>query len=266
MNKKGTFWLIIVILLGVCAGILRGIEVSAHFDWDTALYEPFSTAFVLPVYTALSIALIGLLALARRDRLTEFTESYPMGSKNGLFVAALASLALCAAGLWKLFEALTMLRAVNIILGILTILAGAVLLALAKARLDRKVPEYTRFISSLVIFWGCFMLVITYMEHPVEPVIRNFAYDILASSFIVFALFYEVAPLFRRTRRSAAVFFTLGSVYLILLTIVGRVVAFMLSGDLRNVTDAPFRMIVFACVGVLLIQNAAGLLGRDSER
>ena len=140
---------------------------------------------------------------------------------------------------------------------------AAVLLALAKARLDGKVPDYTRFISSLSVFWGCFLLVITYMEHPVEPVIRVFAYDILASSFIVLALFYMVAPLFRTPRRSAALFFTLGAVYLILLTIVGRAVAFAMSGYLRNLVDAPFRMIVFACMGVLLLQNAAGLLGRE---
>lgn len=263
MKKKGVFWLILVVFLGICAGVLRGIEVSAHFDWNTALYEPFATAWVLPVYAALSAALIGAVSLAGKGRLTDFCASYPIGGKNGLFLAALASLGLCAAGLWKLFEAMTALRAANIVFGLLTVLAGAVLLALAKARLDGKVPDYTRFISSLSVFWGCFLLVITYMEHPVEPVIRVFAYDILASSFIVLALFYMVAPLFRTPRRSAALFFTLGAVYLILLTIVGRVVAFAMSGDLRNLVDAPFRMIVFACMGVLLLQNAAGLLGRE---
>ena len=38
MKKKGVFWLILVVFLGICAGVLRGIEVSAHFDWNTALY------------------------------------------------------------------------------------------------------------------------------------------------------------------------------------------------------------------------------------
>ena len=263
MKKRGPFWLILILLMGICAGVLRGMEVSAHFDWDTALYEPFAAAFVLPVYTALSAALIAAVSAAQRGELPGFYEAYPIRSKAGLFIAAMASLGLCAAGLWKLFAAMTALKAVQIILGILTVIGGAVLLAMAVSRWREKMPDPVRVASSLCIFWGCFLLVVTYMEHPVEPVIRNFVYDILASAAVVFALFYYVAPLFRKTGRGRALFFSLAAVYLVTLTAVGRVVAWLLSGDSRNLTDAPFRMLLFLCAGVLILQNAAGLLRDD---
>ena len=264
MKKLGRFWLILILLLGVCAGVLRGIEVSAHFDWDTALYEPFSAAFVLPLYAALSLVLIAAVSAAHRGALTDFRGAYPLG-KTGLFIAAMASLGLCAAGLWKLFAAMTALKAVQIILGIMTILGGAALLVLAMSRVRGIVPEPARFLASFAVFWGCFLLVVTYMEHPVEPVIRNFVYDILAACAIVFALFWYVAPLFRKADRGKSLFFSLAGVYLVLLTAVGRVTAFLLSGEQRNLTDAPFRMLLFICVGVLMLQNAATLLRQSGS-
>ena len=103
------------------------------------------------------------------------------------------------------------------------------------------------------------------MEHPVEPVIRNFVYDILAACAIVFALFWYVAPLFRKADRGKSLFFSLAGVYLVLLTAVGRVTAFLLSGEQRNLTDAPFRMLLFICVGVLMLQNAATLLRQSGS-
>ena len=264
MKKLGRFWLILILFLGICAGVLRGIEVSAHFDWDTALYEPFSTAFVLPLYAALSLALIAAVSAAYRGRVTDFNRTYALG-KPGLFFAAAASLGLCAAGLWKLFEAMTALKAVQILLGIMTTLGGAALLTLAMARKAGTMPGPARFFSSIAIFWGCFLLVVTYMEHPVEPVIRNFVYDILASCAIVFALFWFIAPLFREAGRGRSLFFSLSGVYLVLLTGVGRIVAFLLSGESRNLTDAPYRMLLFGCAGVLLLQNAAALLRAEKD-
>ena len=103
------------------------------------------------------------------------------------------------------------------------------------------------------------------MEHPVEPVIRNFVYDILASCAIVFALFWFIAPLFREAGRGRSLFFSLSGVYLVLLTGVGRIVAFLLSGESRNLTDAPYRMLLFGCAGVLLLQNAAALLRAEKD-
>ena len=79
----------------------------------------------------------------------------------------------------------------------------------------------------------------------------------------MFALFYFVAPLFRKTGRRAALFCSLASIYLIALTAVGRVTAYLLSGEVRNLTDAPFRMLLFICVGLLILQNAVGLLRED---
>ncbi len=259
MKNKGAFRLGMVLVLGVCAGILRGIEVSAHFDWDTALYEPFAASCVVPLYTALMLGLIAVLSLPCRDRLAGFAESFPIRSMAGLYTAAGASLAITAMGLWKVFSSMQELRAVQILYGVLTAVGGAVLTALAKARHDGRVPQTTRFLSSFVIFWGCILLIVTYMEHPVEPVIRNFVYDILASAMIVMALLSMVSTIFGEVRRGHALFFHLGSVFLILMTIVGRLTAFLLSGDARNITDAPLRMLLFACVGVILAQNAAGL-------
>lgn len=260
MKNRRFLILIFAAFLGICAGIMRGIEMAYHFDWSTAMFEPFSAAFVLPAYSIAAALVILIFSLACHGKISDYCAAYRIRGKFGLFIDVLSALVLGLAGLWRTLSAVKTGRASYIVFGILTVLTAAVMIALSRSRHSGRLGVYTRSFSSLLIYWACFLLVLTYMEHPVEPVLRVFCYDILAASFLTLASFYEIAPIFSVKRRSAAVFFSLGSIFLILLTVVGRGTAFLLSGDLNNIFDAPWRMLAFVCMGLRIFQTTAGLL------
>lgn len=252
--------LILIVFLGICAGVMRGIEMAYHFDWSTAMFEPFATSFVLPTYSIAAMLVIFIISRTCHGKISDYCTTYPIRGKFGLFIDVLSALVLGVAGFWRILSAVQIGRPSYIVFGILTVLAAAVMIALSAARHKGQIGDYARHFSPILIFWSCFLLILTYMEHPVEPVLRVFCYDILAASFLTLAAFYEVAPIFSVKRRSTALFFSLGSIFLILLTVVGRGFAFILSGDLNNLFDAPWRMLAFICIGLRIVQTSAALL------
>ncbi|MGI6335452.1 MAG: hypothetical protein ACOXZM_00045 [Eubacteriales bacterium] len=258
-----SLWLIV--FLGVCGGVLRGLEVALHFNWDTAFYEPFSTSFIMPLHAVISTAAALLFAYRGRGELPEYTEAYAMPGKLSATLSALSCAVLSAAGLWKLVASVTRPKWSGIIFGILTILAGLVLLMLTHAKHRGVLSEYGRFISSLPVYWSCFLLILTYMEHPVEPVIRVFAYDILAACLIALAFFFHVSRIYGKKGAGRPLFFSMAAVYFILTVVLGRAIAYLISGDTRNLLDAPFRMIAFSCAGMVIFLDIRAMI-RSRER
>jgi len=266
MKKQKIFSVLLLLIPGLCGGFLRGTEMAYYFDWSTAMFIHYKMDFIMPVAVGLILLIWAFLSMGYRKKLKDYCTAWKTQGKGGLTVGILSASLLLLMGVARIYLSLSPMRKSYVIFGILTVLAGITLILLSVARYCGRLPAMTRLLSSLTVFWSCFLLVLTYMEHPVEPSLRVFCYDILAACFITLALFYEIATIFEHKSQRLALFFNISASYMIIMTVTGRLFAYLLSGDIRNLTDAPVRMLMFFAIGIRLIQNAFCLLNRSDEQ
>ncbi len=150
-------------------------------------------------------------------------------------------------------------------LGILTVLCGVSLIALSAARKQGNMPELTGLGAVVTVFWACFMLILVFMEHPVEPVELLYLYDLLAMCCALLAIYAATAQIFDRDRARIALFSSLSAVFLLTVSGFGRVMTFFYSGSLHFITQVDFRLVVYASLLLYCASNAASLLlNRDA--
>ncbi len=104
----------------------------------------------------------------------------------------------------------------------------------------------------VTVFWACFMLVLVFMEHPVEPVELLYAYDLLAMCCALLSIYGATGQIFDRDRARIALFSSLGAVFLLTVSGFGRVMTFFITGSAHFITQVDFRLVVYACACALL--------------
>ena len=266
MKNRKLYTILFLLIPGLCAGILRGTEMAYFFDWSTAMFGTYKAEMVLPLTVFATLLILGLLSVVFDKKLKSYCMAWRTPTVGGLAAGLLSAVLLMVSGWVRVYSSLKTERLSYVLFGIITIIAGIVFLFLSIARYRGTMPKAMRLFSSLPVFWSCFLLVLTYMEHPVEPVLRVFCYDIFAACFITLAVFYEIAPIFEEKSRRTALFFTVSAVYMVVMTLTGRVFGWVFSGDVRNLTDSPIRMLMFLAVGIRLVQNALCLMNRKGIR
>ena len=103
----------------------------------------------------------------------------------------------------------------------------------------------------VVLFWISFALLYTFMEHPVEPILQVFAYDLLAMCASALALYGQTGRIYGKARARLGAFGALLGTALLTVSLFGRVCAFILSGNLYYLRQIAFRVPVM--LGLLLI-------------
>lgn len=131
---------------------------------------------------------------------------------------------------------------------------------LASARKKQVCLGSTPMAAVLVTFWACFMLIATFMEHPVEPILQLFAYDLLAMCSAALSVYCQAAPIFGKKRRRLCVFSSLSAVTLLTVAVFGRLTASLFSRDLWYFAEVLFRMLVMSSLIVYCSQAAAACL------
>jgi len=86
-----------------------------------------------------------------------------------------------------------------------------------------------------------------------------FAYDLLASASIVLAVYNVSAFLFQKGNLLKTVTASLLALFFFAVTAGGRAAAFLMSGDLRFLTEVPFRMVVFIAMFIYIIINLVSI-------
>ena len=163
----------------------------------------------------------------------------------------------------KLLNKIFNLNLFGVLYSILTFAAAGSLFAVARARRRGRAGEMIPFLALVPVFWACFLLITTFTEHPVEPVIPIFAYDLLASCFILLALYLQAASMFGKKALATARFASLGGMYFISVVCLGRAFA-VIAGKTYYLRDAPFRMTVFGAIFLYLLAETWGLFKRSA--
>jgi len=278
-----------VLVFGVIGALLRAVELAIYIDPITNLYEaPGLFAFALPGVTVLAAALCVWYGLKYRDKQgAGFTKTYGVDHKFTKYLLLASAVMLILAGAFKMIsvamafadtlsyfhmvgmpDLVTMVRELSIaqlVYGLITCITGFIFLSLTKTRSRKQQTESTRFLATIPIFWACFMVIFTFMEHPVEPVIQIFAYDLLGAAAIVLAVYNTAAILFGKAKLFKPVVSSLLSLYLIAVTVGGRALAFVLTGRFHFLTDSPFRMVVFAAMFLYSIVNVCSIIKSEQN-
>ena len=278
-----------ILLLGAVGAILRSIELVRYIEPSTNLYHASGLmAWALPLVSAAAIAVSVVVGKkTSRGQTGSFCEVFATHGQVPHLILIGSAVLLIVAGIFKtisvvasLFDAIavlpymgkvnvrTLLRLLSVaqlVYGILTIVAGISMIGLASARRRCRETDTTRFLATIPIFWACFLLILTFMEHPVEPVFHIFAYDLLGAAAIVLSVHYTSAFLFGKVRIFKNIVFSLLSLYFIMVTVGGRAIAFLTTHQFRFLMEVPFRMVAFVAMFGYILINAMCVLAKTND-
>lgn len=250
---------VFVVFAGIAGGVLRGMELTGCYDDGTGLYTVGPVTYVLVGMSVLVIAFCLFVALWKGPDRRGYLEIYRCGVP-GAMLCMLSGVVMLAAGLMRTISFQTDGKYSSLLFGVLTLLCGVSLIALAAARKQGKLPDMTGLGAVVTVFWGCFMLVQVFMEHPVEPVVLLYAYDLLAMCFSLLSIYSAAGQMFGRTHVRVALFSSLGAVFLLLVSGLGRLMTFYITGSTHFIMQADFRLIVYAALCLYCLSNAASVL------
>lgn len=251
--------LALVFLTGAAGGVLRGFELTACYDDATGLYTSGPVTYVLLGFSAVVTLLCLLLALVKRKGDRPYTALYRCGVP-GAMLCMLSGVVMVVAGFVRIVSFFSDGKYSSLLFGILTVLCGVAFIAISAARKQGKIPDMTGFGAVVTVFWGCFMLVMVFMEHPVEPAELLYAYDLLAMCCALLSVYSAAGQIFERDRTRVALFSSLAAVFLLTVSGFGRVMTFFYTGSAHFVTQVGFRLIVYAALLLYCMSNAASLL------
>lgn len=260
MNQiKRVLPVVFVFLAGVAGGIFRGIELTECYDDITGLYTAGPVTYVLLCFSAVVAVLCLLLALLKKKITAPYPVIYHCGVPGAMF-CMLAGVIMIVAGFMRLISFFSDGRYASLFFGILTVLCGVSFIALSAARKRGSMPEMTGLGAVVTVFWACFMLIFVFMEHPVEPVELLYLYDLLAMCCALLSIYAVVAQLFDRDRMRIALFSSLGAVFFLTVSGLGRLMTFFYSGSFHFITQVDFRLVVYASLLLYCVSNATSLL------
>ncbi len=248
--------LILVLAFGVFGAFMRGYELAFWLDPVTNIFEYGSFGgYILPIIS-LVFAIISVLIGKCYSKPVSYSDLF---SNKSMFHSAfylICAITLTALGIFKIATVLNSFSTTQLVYGILTVICGISLILLMRPSFMKFDGDAIKFILTIHVFWSCFMLILTFMEHPVEPVINLFAYDLIGAIFIVLSIYSVTNLIFGAKKLSLLISTSLLAIYFIFVTVGGRISAVMLSGDMRFLSDEPYRLAVFVAIFFYILSNA----------
>ncbi|NLD88039.1 MAG: hypothetical protein GX633_07250, partial [Clostridiales bacterium] len=154
---------------------------------------------------------------------------------------------------------------INMLFALLTICCGAAYICIISKRRKGKLDGFAQFLLNVPLYWSCFLFIFTFIEHPVEPVIPIFAYDLLASCASVFAIYKFSALAYGRKSIYMAVVSSLCALFFIVTSAVGRFIHIIVTKNMYYLSDAPFRMVCFLGILLMLITELSCVISNGKK-
>lgn len=281
---KKIFYLIWIVLAGMCGAVLRGMSLLHGYEADTGLpvkgYQPAMLLIVLTVVVFVTAVLIGRFAF-RHCSTWSFEQMYgnmPMLFRLIGMLCGLGTAGICAWGLCSLPDQVAEQAAVlgdqiflpsrMIVIAtsatwLLGILSGLCILLLC-LRGDKPATRLTGLCCTIPIFWCCLDLIMVYHENSGNPVLSDYTY-LLLLIIAVMAAFHSMGTYLYSDQSKTTRWFAMSgiAVYFALVNAGGSGYAMYQSADIFMMqgTGMILRIGALALVGLyLLIQ--LGCTGR----
>lgn len=257
-------WLLFAFAAGLFGGVLRGHELAVCYHSASGLYTYDYSSYALIALCGAAVLLYVLCALLVREDAQPYASRFRL-SKAGLVLNVLSGLILVVSGALYTLSTVSAFSIYRLLLGIFTVVCGVCVIVLASTRKKRRVLDSAPMAAVTTVFWACFMLIATFMEHPVEPILQLFAYDLLAMCAAALSVYCQAASVFGKNRRRLCVFSSLSAVTLLTVSVFGRLTASVFSGEAWYFTEVLFRMLVMSGLILYCGQAAAASLRGGSK-
>jgi hypothetical protein len=252
--------LLITILLGLGAAVLRGFQLTSSFDPRTALIEPGDplTVSLMALSFAFGAAVIGY-AFIKRGK--EYRPKRLGVFWQGAAFAALAAL-LVSSGhdlFMGFFDQGARLGLIS--LGFLGLFSAAALLMIALKINALDFSSITGFWATIPVFWACLVLITDYWGQMGNPVRNAYVYGMIGTVCCALALYALAGFFFDKVKPARFLLFALPGVFFTTLTAGGAVIGRLLGEPIFPPSfPALFRLIFIALH--LSAMTAAVLCGR----
>jgi len=237
---------LLAVVLGAAGACFRAAELQ--YGIVGRIYDKGFYSTAIPVIIGAIFIFAAFFAWRSRVKPQPEYSSLLQCSKRGFAGILIAALVLVAAGSMQVVQYAQTQVFSELIYGLLTVFAGVSLALMGAVFAGRPESELFGVLASVPVFWGCFLLILTFLEHPAEPVIPVFACDLLACCACVITLYAISAAIIKRKRSNLAIFGSFSATALILMALGGRVLYVLRTKDLSWVMDAPFRLAAFTAM------------------
>lgn len=209
--------------MGIFGAFLRWLQIQNTFDTETDLFvsnSPWSYAVVV-FFVLFAIVLFrwvrGMKDLRFPSKYPEvYSENLPFSSIAAIFIGAI----MAVGGVMTILRSVrTSQSAFDLILGFVTFISAAGLVAFIMAAGKSGKKSDGKFGAISNVFYICFWLIAAYKFSAAEPAIWAFAPKLLSLSAVLLAFYFIAGFVFNKARPLSALYFSLLSVFLCIITL-----------------------------------------------
>jgi hypothetical protein len=230
--------LLITLLLGAGAAVLRGFQLSRSFNAN-ALIEPGDPVTVLLIIVSVVFAVIAFVFVRQRIAKADApTESRSLGI--AWFLVQFAALSfLFSSSVIELINGFSTdfsIRWSAVCLGVLGVLSTVSLFMIALNINRHPSGSAAGFWATLPVFWSCLMLVTDFWGQAGVPVRSAYVYGMFGAVFCTVALYSIAGFFFGRGRPAGTLFYAFSSVFFSVLTLGGYLLATQLGEPIYSLS------------------------------
>lgn len=214
MQKNSLIFLLSTLVVGIFGAFFRWLEVLNAFDAATGLYKPASiTGMIVVIYCILAvIAMIGFCVVyLHAYRSSVESPEAAMRARNGLpkvIAWAFSALIIIGAIATMLTSNYHELPGFRRIFAAMAIFAG-IAFPFTVSRKDGTFSPVAETASLVPPLFGCLWLVFSYKLNAENPVLRVYAFEILAIAALTYGYYNICSYFYGRAKRPGKILFSL---------------------------------------------------------
>lgn len=273
MKRNG--YLLFVLAAGIIGAVLRGLSITKGLDWDYGLpvrgYAPSLLLKLLCVAAAVLAVVLARRLFPKQDKET-YEAALGQSSFSARLICMVCGIAMTVVGAAALVNVGSMTAeqtnewhafgraafAALIAQWALCAASGLALAMFAWRQDGRAATKGQGVLVVLPMFWACLDLIMTYHENSSNPVMADYAYELLLAIALM-AAFYTMAGFFFATPSAGRTAVAAGLAVVLTLVVDGGFLlsllmdATMLPLTLTAVLSDLFRMVIYVLTGVYLL-------------
>lgn len=283
---KRSVYILFVLIAGVIGAVLRGLSITQGLEWNTGLpVRGDLSSLLLKVLCVVVVVLaivISRCCYAKQGQQYEgIMGTQPSAARWICIVLGVGTVAVGVAALictnrmvleqtseYQPFGVPALIA--MLVQWVLCIVSGVLLIGFAKRQDGREATKAQGLRAAVPMLWACLMLIMAYHENSGNPVMTDYAYELLMAIAIL-ASFYAIACLFfaEPSARRVALFSGL-SVFLTMTVVGGLLLAAIMDATMLSLTlTAPtadlLRMTAYLLVGGYLLVQLTGISSKTNE-
>ncbi len=252
--QKSKFFPLILLVLGICGGIVRTFELRYVYDKTTALAAP-NAPLTLALWGLSFLAVVLAIVFTVRVRPVPI----PDGAKRVRIPMVIGSFLLGASAVMDTVTAMDVQHTLTqFILAGLGFLTAAVLVLMINGSYEKLTLGL---FATVAVFWSAFYLLTVFAKHGGNPILGEFVFEFFAVLFIVLSFYFYAGAYFGQQRTKILLICIGLASYFSAVAVIGPTLAYLLfpSDALQGtITLSSGLRLVFACLYVTCMPTLFG--------